>query len=179
MKKFLSVLCLLLMFIPTFADNNIFVYDRNINNAFMDGFEYKIIQVDTNKEYFPVFKDEGYQFLSLPIGKYKLVQTKHPEKYLQSPDVDIELVNDNEVVKIYPKYNLKPEKPSGRTCQDDGFPVGYYWDEEKQQCLPNITNYRSFTKTNDSGVLWVYPILTSAVISFITTTYILKKKKER
>ena len=42
----------------------------------------------------------------------------------------------------------------GRTCQDDGYPAGYYWDESKQACVINATS------TNDKTTYKVPPTAT-------------------
>ena len=44
-------------------------------------------------------------------------------------------VKDSLISITYSKNTEAKEPAVGRTCQDDGYPAGYYWDEEKQACL--------------------------------------------
>lgn len=76
--------------------------------------------------------------------------------YKDNTKDDVEVViNFNKVVtstpkpapstkpNVIPKPTVTPKitptpKPKGRTCQDDGYPAGYYWSDEKKACITDI-----------------------------------------
>jgi hypothetical protein len=37
----------------------------------------------------------------------------------------------------------EPDVSTGRTCQDDGYPAGYYWNAVRQACvIDNVGGYK-------------------------------------
>lgn len=67
-------------------------------------------------------------------------------------------------------------KDPGRTCQDDGYPVGYYWDDAKQACVINKYSVPK-TATNNQMILFVIMLMLSgASLVYINT---LKRRDKR
>lgn len=117
MKKIVSsiitiTLAFLFLITPVLAVNNIVIEDRNAQNQFLNGFEYKAVNIDTNQEYLPTFnvQKQHWIFEGLPMGKYKIINTKKPAEYLTAQEVTIEFAIDNELAVIKPKHHKTPPK---------------------------------------------------------------------
>ena len=80
----------------------------------------------------------------LPVGTYYFQEVTPPSGYNidQTPIWFIltSVMNDNNEVEVLQSDSSiptpgVPDKPAGRTCQDDGYPAGYYWNAARQACV--------------------------------------------
>ena len=61
-----------------------------------------------------------------------------------------------------PADPAKPVAPAnGRTCQDDGYPVGYYWSESAQACVINRVYVVPTTSETTNSLYYLALAITS------------------
>lgn len=89
----------------------------------------------------------------------------------------LEEQGDGGEVTLIAQWELKPmPAPKGRTCQDDGYPAGYYWNESAQKCVPS--NKVPTPNTGDDFHSLPYAILLIGSILFVLTSASKLKFKE-
>ncbi len=120
----------------------------------------------------------------LSIDESTLIITGTPE--FKDAEITVELVDNYANVTTYviklakhsaptlpsnPVETPKPVAPvKGRSCQDDGYPVGYYWSESENKCI--VKNY-VVPKTSTNNMLKLNMLV--VFMSFISL-YLNKKK---
>ncbi len=118
----------------------------------------KAIELANVKAYYVV---HGFEIDTIEINEVELNAIKaagtnggtYPLTFTAiDPMDDTKTVTITISVTVLPKIVVIPPNPDGeRTCQDDGYPAGYVWDEASQSCKAGIPgdNENPNTKPND------------------------------
>ncbi len=86
------------------------------------------------------------------------------------------IVNPNPTPAPTPTSTPKVSPNPGRTCQDDGYPAGYTWDDAKQACV--LTSPTSLYKVPNTGATGsMIPLLGLGITSALGLILLNKKRK--
>jgi len=101
-------------------------------------------------------------------GLAKASTAEFPMYKIHSNDLIIDFKNDI----VTPPPAVTPTivssetiKTEARTCQDDGYPKGYYWDDALLACVAPISTYKvPPTATNNQTRLFVSILILSGIL---------------
>lgn len=135
---------------------------KNINNIYLPNEEAKKIAENTN----PPLVMDGFI-----DGLAKASSAEFPMYKIHSNDLIIDFKKDT----FTPPPTVTPTivssetiKIEARTCQDDGYPKEYYWDDALLACVAPISTYKvPPTATNNQTHLFVSILMLSGILLII------------
>lgn len=121
MKKFLSILAIaLVLFSPVHADDLVIAtMDSELVIEQTDGFEYQVMNKETNEAVEKTVEEEDSNMYLLPDGVYVIKEIQRPDGYIQAKDVEITIPYENEEGELLNVIEYSPKHIKEDAVDDD------------------------------------------------------------